>query len=312
MWFKNLRLYRFSPAPKLTADQLDAQLHAHALQPCSASERQRLGWVPPAAGESLAYALNRQLLIALGSEQKLLPASVVNQVTKDRVLDIEEQQGFKPGRKQVRDIKQQVTDELLPKAFSIRKRTHVWIDPVLGWLVIDAASTGRCDEVIELLARSVDDLVPRPLRVNLSPRTAMTEWLAADEAPPGFTVDLDAELRSIGEGKATVRYVRHALDAEEIRRHIAGGKTCTRLALTWNDRISLVLTEDLAVKRLAYLDTLKDGADTSFESEEERFDADFALATGELSKLLLGLVEALGGEAEGPAGTTAELPKMAA
>ncbi|AAP85953.1 hypothetical protein PHG201 (plasmid) [Cupriavidus necator H16] len=60
------------------------------------------------------------------------------------------------------------------------------------------------------------------------------QWLAGDAAPSGFTVDQEIELQSGAESKATVRYVRHPLDAENLRRHIAAGKRCTRLAMTWN------------------------------------------------------------------------------
>ena len=84
------------------------------------------------------------MLLTFRAEKKLLPASVVTQVTKARALELEEQQGFKPGRKQMRELKEQVTDELLPRAFSIRRDTRVWIDTKNGWLVIDAAlASGR-------------------------------------------------------------------------------------------------------------------------------------------------------------------------
>jgi recombination associated protein RdgC len=134
------------------------------------------------------------------------------------------------------------------------------------------------------------------LHTEQSPVTAMTDWLAADEAPGGFTVDQDTELRATGEGKATVRYVRHTLEPDDVRRHIAAGKQCTRLAMTWTDRVSFVLTESLAVKRVAPLDVLKENADSTMQNDDERFDGDFALMTGELAKLIADLVQALGGE----------------
>jgi len=134
--------------------------------------------------------------------------------------------------------------------------------------------------------------------VAVSPIGAMTDWLVADEAPAGFTVDQDTELRSTAESKATVRYVRHTLEADDVRRHIAAGKQCTRLAMTWNDRISFVLTETLAIKRVAPLDVIKEGADSATQNEDERFDSDIALMTGELGKMLADLTEALGGEVQ--------------
>ncbi len=125
----------------------------------------------------------------------------------------------------------------------------------------------------------------------------MTAWLAADEAPAGFTIDRDCELRAPTEDKATVRYVRHALEAKQIGAHIEAGKQATRLALTWNDRLSFVLHENLQVKRLAFLDLLKEEAEQQAQNADEQFDADFAIMSGEFSRFLPDLVEALGGEA---------------
>jgi recombination associated protein RdgC len=151
--------------------------------------------------------------------------------------------------------------------------------------------------VIKLLLKAVDKMPLESLRVQRSPVAVMTAWLETDEAPVGFTVDQDTELRATGESKAAVRYVKHALEADDIRRHIAAGKQCTRLAMTWNDRISFVLTETLAIKGIKPLDVIKEN-DASTRNDEERFDNDMMLMTGELSKMLTDIVEALGGEAK--------------
>ncbi len=296
MWFKNLQIYRL-PAPwAMSREQLETALAPQAFQAANSIDLQNQGWAPPRDNGSLVHAVNQQFLLCLATERKLLPSSVVNQVSKAKAAEIEEQQGFKPGRKQMKEIKEQVTDELLPRAFTIRSDTRVWIDPVNGWLVVDAGTAAKADDVIKLLVKGVNRLPLRALRVKQSPVAAMTEWLVADEAPYGFTVDQDTELRSTGETKATVRYVRHTLEAEDVRRHIAGGKQCTRLALTWSDRVSFVLTEALTLKRITALDVIKESDDGMSRNDEERFDGDMLLMTGELGRMMTALVEALGGE----------------
>jgi recombination associated protein RdgC len=296
MWFKNLQIYRL-PAPwAMTSEQLEARLAPQAFVPCTSLDLQSQGWVSPRDNGMLVHTVNRQMLILLGTEKKLLPSSVINQVAKEKAAELEEQQGFKPGRKQMKEIKEQVADELLPRAFSIKRTTWTWIDPVNGWLVVDASSASKAEEVLKLLIKAIDKFPMDSLRVTRSPLAAMTDWLAADEAPGGFTVDQDTELRASGEGKATVRYVRHTLEADDVRRHIAAGKQCTRLAMTWADRVSFVLTESLTVKRLAALDVLKESSDPTAKNDDERFDSDIVLMTGELNRMLADLVEALGGE----------------
>jgi recombination associated protein RdgC len=280
----------------MTSDQLEALLAPQTFTQCTTLDLQSQGWISPRNNGILVHSVNKQMLLQLGTEKKLLPATVINQVSKIRAAEIEEQQGFQPGRKQMKEIKEQVADELLPRAFSIYRNTSVWIDPVNGWLVVDAASAGKADEVLKLLLKSVGKLPLESLHVTQSPVTAMTDWLVADEAPGGFTVDQDTELRASGESKATVRYAGQSLEADDVKRHVKAGKQCTRLAMTWADKISFVLTESLTVKRVTALDVLKESADGGSRDADERFDGDMALMTGELGRMLADLVEALGGE----------------
>jgi recombination associated protein RdgC len=297
MWFKNLQIYRL-PAPwAFTPEQLEAALAPQSFVPANSNELLRQGWDTPRPNGGLVHVVNKQMLILLGTEKKLLPGSVINQVAKAKAAELEEAQGFAPGKKAMKELKERVADELLPRAFSIRSNVFTWIDPVNGWLVVDAASPAKADDIIKLLLKAVDRMPLESLRVQRSPVAVMTAWLETDEAPVGFTVDQDTELRATGESKAAVRYVKHALEADDIRRHIAAGKQCTRLAMTWNDKISFVLTESLAIKGIKPLDVIKEN-DTSTRNDEERFDNDMMLMTGELSKMMADIVEALGGEAK--------------
>lgn len=296
MWFKNLKVFRLSPSWSCTAEALEAALEKQAFQPGNAQEMQSLGWIAPREGSGLAHAVNGQYLLSLRAEKKLLPSTVVNQVARARAQEIEEQQGYKPGRRQMKEIKEQVVDELTPRAFSIYRDTRVWIDTHNRWLVVDAAAAAKCDEVMGMLAKVLDPFPVALLHVEQSPASAMTEWLIGDEAPAGFSIDQDTELRSTSESRAAVRYVRQSMDIDEVQKHVRAGKQCTRLALTWTDRVSFVLTDGLDIKRVAPLDVLRENQESTGRNEDEQFDSDMALMTGELARMLDALVEALGGE----------------
>jgi recombination associated protein RdgC len=299
MWFKNLQIYRLPKNWATNLNELEEQLATLTLQPCSATDMQSIGWVSPCDGGALVHAVNRQWLLALGVEKKLLPSSVVKQFANERVKAIEETEGRRVGRKETRELRESMAIELLPRAFIQRRTTYGWIDPVNGWLVIDAAAPAKAEEFLEHLRKSVDGFPAKLLHVTQSPSAAMTGWVADGEPPSGFTLDQDLELRSAE--KATVRYVKHTLEGEEIRQHIADGKAVTRLAMTWGDRISFLLNENFQIKRLSFLDILKEAAEGQAENEDERFDIDFTLMTGEVARLLDDLIEALGGEMEKPA-----------
>lgn len=294
MWFKNLCLYRL---PKnwewaVDSDAIEEQLAARTLPGCSATDLRSIGWSEPRRDGRLIHVVNRQWLLALGIEEKLLPASIVKRFAADRAREIEETQGRRVGRREMRDLIEATTLELLPRAFVRSRTTYGWIDRGNGWLVVDAASPGKADEFLEMLHKSVQRLPSKALKVVSSPAAAMTGWIANGEAPAGFTIDQELELRS--SDRASVRYLNHSLEGDEIRQHIADGMTVTRLALTWNDRISFLLNDLLQIKRLSFLDILKEENETHDESE--RFDLDFTLMTGEVAKLLDDLLAALGGE----------------
>lgn len=299
MWFRNLQIFRLTSAWDYSTEQLTEALNKGQFIGCGATDRAARGWVPPRGNDGeMVFVVERQQLICLGIEQKLLPASVVRQYADAKLQQIEAAQGYKPGRKQAREVRDQVELELLPRAFAKRGLTYIWIDPVNRWLLVDASSSARADEVIEQLKTSLNDLPLSLLKTQLAPGTAMTQWLASGEGFGSFTIDRDCELQASVEERAAVRYVRHNLDSDEVRGHIAQGKTATRLALTWNDRVSFVLTEQLQIKRLAFLDILKEDAERQSENADDLFAANFSLMSGELAQLLTYLVEALGGEAE--------------
>ena len=296
MWFKNLQIYRL-PAPwNIDLAKLDEQLARGTFARCASHEPISRGWVAPRKDGALVYASNRQWLIALAVEQRLLPSSVVNDEVKERAELVEAQQGYAPGRKQLKELRERVTEELMPRAFTRRRTTYVWLDPKNGWFCVDAGSPAKAEEVIEHLRHCLDDLPLTLLHTQLSPAAAMADWLAGGDAPGALTIDRDCELKAAGEEKAAVRYVRHPLEGDEIKAHLAGGKLPTRLALTWDDRISFILTDKLEIKRLAFLDLLKNESEQTAENAAEQFDADFALMTGELARFLPQLIEALGGE----------------
>ena len=296
MWFKNLQIYRLPAKWDMSAEKLEEQLAKKPFHPCGSQDMESRGWLSPLNNEVLVQAVGGQWLVALGFEHRLLPSAVVKEVADERAEELAEQQGYKLGRKQMKELREQITQELLPRAFTRRRRLYAWIDPVNGWLVVDAASQSKAEDMLEQLRHTLDSFPLILLRTELSPMSAMTDWLAGNEAPAGFSIDQDCELRSVSEDKAAVRYVRHTLEGDEVKAHLEAGKLPTRLALTFDERISFVLTEKSEIKRLDFLDVVRDQIDGDNDDAEALFNAEFALMTGELAHLLPAIVRALGGE----------------
>jgi recombination associated protein RdgC len=292
--FKNAVVYQLGKLQADSADSLARLLETMTFQDPSSIQMSSEGWRAPHKGGGLVHSIGGQYLMEFAIAKKLLTAAAINEVVEARAEELEDQQGFPPGRKQRKELKEQVIDELLPKAFTVTKKIQVWIDPINGWVAVDTSSTSKAEAVIAAFYKCIPNFPIKSLRTMLPPSAAMTDWLARDEAPEGFTVDQEAELRSPGEGKATVKFLRHTLDVADMRKHIEEGKQCIRLALTWADKISFILTDALTIKRLALLEVLKEGGEIGNDGTE-RADSDFALMTGELNKLFGSVIGALGG-----------------
>jgi recombination associated protein RdgC len=295
--FKNALIYRIVHWNPPSLSDLEGRLAANRFVDCGATQRESSGWVEP-RGErhgALAEAIAGQLVLKHCSETRVVPAAVVKNLAAERLDAIERQTGRRPKGRPVREIREQIVHELMPRAFPKRATTWVWVDPNGRWLVVDSASAKRADAIVTRLMAVLDgDIALAPLQTAISPATAMAAWLQDQQAPRGFTIDRECELRQPGAEKASVRYARHALEIDEVSAHIRQGKVPTRLALTWAGRVSFVLTEALALKRIALLDGVAEGSRAG--ARDGDFDADVSIATGELRRLVPDLVEALGAE----------------
>ncbi|HEY0855583.1 MAG TPA: recombination-associated protein RdgC [Albitalea sp.] len=306
--FKNALVYRIGPWNPPTLAELEERLAGARFLECGATQIESAGWIEP-RGErhaALAESIGGHWMLTLCTESKAVPGAVVRRQLEEQLDRIEAETGRRPKGKQAKELKEQIVHALLPRAFAKRASTPVWIDVAARRVVIGAASAKKADAVVTRLIDLLGGgIVMRPLQTELSPATAMAAWLSDKQAPAGFSIDRDCELKQPDSEKAAVRYARHTLDIDEVAEHIAQGKLPTQLAMTWTGRVSFVLTEAMALKKVKLLDVVLEGAGSTGKREDQGFDADVAIVTGELGPLIVGLVDALGGELEREAGVPA-------
>ncbi|GAA3984868.1 recombination-associated protein RdgC [Comamonas faecalis] len=292
--FKNLIVYRIAQDWQGDLSAVEQALAKTPFVACGATQEHSSGWVPP-RGEAhglLAESVGGQWILRFMAESKVLPASVLARKVQEKAEQIEQQTGRKPGKKESKELKDEARLDLLPMAFTKLGTTWVWIDPQAHLLALDTSSQGRADEITTALVEALPGLSLALLDTQTSPQAAMAHWLVSQEAPAGFSIDRECELKSAGEDKAVVRYARHPLDIDEVREHIQAGKLPTKLALTWDDRVHFVLTEGLQLKKLAFADVVMEGQ----TQDDGGFDADVAIATTELGQMVADLILALDGE----------------
>ena len=289
--FKQITLYRIAQWLCPPLDELAERLDGARFVECGASQQESSGWVEPRGEKNgpLAESVGMQWILKLCTETKTVPAGTVQTQLEKRLDAIEQETGRRPKGKRAKELKEEVVHELLPRAFPKRGSTLVWIDRDARLVVVGTASAKQADRIVSLLTEILaGDIRLDIVQTQLSPATAMAHWLSTQEAPRDFTVDRECELKQPDSEKAAVRYAHHTLEIDEVAEHIKQGKLPVSLALTWDSRVSFVLTEQFALKKIKMLDIALDG-------KESGFDADVAVATGELGELIPALVEALGG-----------------
>lgn len=295
---KNAILYRLSPEFAAGMNSKMYDLDSFAFAPCGATQEHSAGFVPPRgeANGALVESIGGHRILKLMTETKAVPGDLVKRKAAEQAKLIEDTTGRKPGRKEMKEIREDALMSLLPMAFPKQSAHLIWIDPFAGTLVIDASSQSKADTVVTALVQAVPDIGLQMLQTASSPQACMAQWLMADasyDLPEHISIERGCELRSNDEEKSVVKFTRHNLVNEEVHQHIQQGKLPVKLALSWDGRVSFVLTDSLQIKSIEFLEGVYQGGKSN---SVDGFDADVAIMTGELSKLIADLSDALGGE----------------
>jgi recombination associated protein RdgC len=295
---KNAYLYRIVGEP---ADNtpLEERLQAHGFEPCGATQESSMGWISPREQHGLlCESVDQQWILKLATESKKVPSAAIDRELKKRSDAINEATGRKPGKKERAELKEDIRLALLPHAFPTLSTTLGWIGKLEDGsriLLVDAPTQSRADDFIAMLIKSIEGLAIAMVNTCVSPTATMTSWLLGEVAPPrGFTIDQDCELKAADESKACIKFTNKPLDTPEIQAYVASGMLPTRLAMTFDDRVSFVMTESGAIKKIDILDVATTGDDGM--GNADAFDANVIITTRELGRLIPEFLDVLGGE----------------
>lgn len=293
---KNAFIYAAKFSGTLNRTELNRLAAGLSFVECQPTQHKSAGFVPPRQGGDMVEWIDDNVIMDIRIDTRKVPAEAVRKEVDRMAALIEDQTGRKPGKKQRKELAEQAEHELMPKAFTKTAVVRVWLSLAHGFAVLGAGSQGVADEIMTSLALMFDGTANfGVVQTQMSPTAAMTHWLGSGEAPYNFTVDRECELKSLDEMKSVVKYNRHNLDTDEVKQHIVSGKVPTRVALTWRDRVSFVLTDAMTLKKIALLDVaMLDGKD----KDEDAFTADVTIFTAEMSDMLDDLSLALGGLAQ--------------
>jgi recombination associated protein RdgC len=297
MWFRNLQLYHLVGPFEHSAASLHDALSQRGFSPCAGLDTHSLGWVPPAGRDAseMVHAADGRLMLCLKREERILPGSVVRDHVDEKAETIAEAEGRPVGRKERQRIRDEVMTDLLPRAFTRSGHQYAYIDPALGYVVVDSATPKKAEELLSALRETLGSLRTRPLMLANAPAPILTRWIT--DAPAfGFALGDECELKEPVDNGGIMRGRRIDLASDEVRSHLDAGMLAAKLAVTWRDRLAGLVCDDLGIRRLRFLDLVMDEvAETDTDDALARFDADFTLMGAELARFVPELIEALGG-----------------
>lgn len=294
MFFKNLTMFRF-PAP-LDFSALADLLPACALKPVGPLELSSRGFISPFGREEkevLLHQLGNAIWVTTGAEQKILPATVVNEAQQKRLEAIAAGEGRIPGGRARKHLRDEILHEMLPRAFVKPSRTDAFIDLQHHLLVVNASGRKAAEAMASDLRGAMGSFPVIPLNAEVAPRSILTAWVSGEPLPEGLSLGEAAELRDPCEGGGRVKVTDNELRSDEIEKHLAAGKQVTNLALVLEDRVSFELGDDLVLRKVKFLDGAMDTLEhTDDDGRRAELDARFVLQTGEIRRLFTMLEQA--------------------
>jgi recombination associated protein RdgC len=296
MWFRQLSFYPIAKGKTPNKETLQASLADACFAPCEGLAWFSEGFVAPldTQPDNLVFAVQNSMKVALKKEDKVLPSGVINDVVNEKIQRIEDEEARSVGRKEKQSIKEQVTDDLLPRAFTRSGFMQAIFDSKRDFLLINQSSTNRSESMLTKLRQCLGGLEASLPRTELSASGLMTNWLTQKQAEGNFVLDSDCELKGMGETAAVVRMSKQDLTADEIAAHLEN-KIVTRLGLIWDDKIRFILNEDLSFRRIQFLDVLQEEASNEGEDKESLLAASQLITTETLGQMIEELIVHLGG-----------------
>jgi len=300
MWFKNLLVYRLTQGLAVDAAALEEALKTKKARTPGSQELSTYGFVPPfgtAEDAPMVHVSSDYWLVGARKESRILPGTVVRDAVKEKVKEIESTQSRKVYKKERDQIKDEVIQAFLPRAFLRRSQYFAAIAPKQGLIIVNSASAKNAEDLLSTMREVLGTLPVRPVTLKIAPPATMTEWLRTGKAGEDFYVLDECELRDTHEDGGVVRCKRQDLTSEEIHTHLAMGKVVTQMSIAWQDKLSFTLDDKACIKRLKFEDLLQDQASADGGDDAlGQLDASFTLMMLTLQTLLPALYEALGGE----------------
>ncbi len=294
MWYKNAIIYLLPDGWQLEAGFAE-KLEQGAFTPCMGLDWFSEGFAPPTPFSSdFVFTAQNSNRVCLKHEEKVLPSATVRDLVHEKVAEIREAEARNVEHKEKQQLKEQIVDDLLPRALTQSRRTEAIFDTERGFLLVNEASDKRAEQMLIKLREALGGLKVAMPHTRESPSSLMTEWLLQGHAEGGFELGYNVLLQGVGDVVPKVKISKKDLTTAEVIKHAQNGMQVVELELEWRKQISFTLTKDFALKRIQFLDVLQEEAEQGDDIASLMFSSQIIMTTA-LGRMLDELANLLGG-----------------
>ena len=295
MWYKNAIIYLLPDGWQLEAGFAE-KLEQAAFTPCMGLDWFSEGFAPPTPFSSdFVFTAQNSNRVCLKHEEKVLPSATVRDLVHEKVAEIQEAEARNVGRKEKQQLKEQIVDDLLPRALTQSRRTEAILDTERGYLLVNNAAAAKAENLLTKLREALGGLKVVMPHTQESPSSLMTEWLLQGHAEGGFELGYNVLLQGVGDVVPKVKISKKDLTTAEVIKHAQNGMQVVELELEWREQISFTLTQDFTLKRIQYLDVLQEEAEGHGDDAASLTFASQIIMVEALGEMINELANLLGG-----------------
>lgn len=235
----------------LEGDALEEALGQKQAYKPHATQSKSIGWVSPLGeGQALSVQSGAYIWMCARIDNKLLPANVVKEVLAEKLVEQEAMQGYPPTGKQRRLMKDEVTLDLLPKAFVVSKYVNVIVDTENQLLILDVTSAAVKDATLDLLRQTTGSL---PLTHYIDQRVSTSHVLKKWVSEPPAGVEIEPEYTLINPSDVGAKARLTGIDEEAVMGHLSQGMTVSQVMIQYQSQLKLQVSDQLDITKIKYL-----------------------------------------------------------
>ncbi len=283
---KNIRFYRIHSDWPDSEEALHGVLENAAFKPCGTFNERSMGFEPPVegAGDLLCRRLAGADLFRLRLQSRILPAAAVKEALAERLTQFSARTGRDPGRREKRELKEEVEADLLPKALLKSDRILAFYLRAEDVLAVATPSATNAERVLDTLRGAMGSLQAVPLACK-EPAGGLLHRIFLGDGPQAFGLGRECRMKDPSDPRSTVNWLDMDLADKTVRSHVVSGLTLDRLGFQFDGLLRCTLDQDLVVRKLK-LEGIEEADGLDDEDPLAQHDAEFTLLAGLVSRLL--------------------------